>query len=80
MTKKIAACIKNGKVVNAAVYEETFSNDWLKAVEKDFDKVLIVDNAATDWEEYQEDKLRPTQPNEKFVWDEKSGIWVEQLS
>lgn len=78
MTLKIAACIINGVVVNASVYDEDLSVAWLNAVKNNYDKVLITDRAATDWEEYEVNKLRPPMPVEEgkdYTWDETSLSW-----
>jgi hypothetical protein len=78
MTLKIAACIIDGVVVNASVYDEDLSVAWLDAVKNTYDKVLIVDRAATDWEEYEVNKLRPPMPveeNKNYIWDEPTLSW-----
>lgn len=80
MTLKIAACIINGVVVNASVYDEDSSTAWLDAVKNNYDKILIVDRAATDWEEYEVDKLRSPMPVEEgkdYTWDEPTLSWVK---
>ena len=82
MTLKIAACIIDGVVVNASVYDEDLSVAWLDAVKNTYDKVLIVDRAATDWEEYEVNKLRPPMPveeNKNYIWDEATLSWVERV-
>lgn len=80
MTLKIAACIVNGIVVNAAVYDEDSSIDWFNAVKNNYDKILIVNQASVNWEEYEVNKLRPPMPieeNKNYTWDEPTVSWVE---
>ena len=80
MTQKIAACLVDGKVVNTAVFDTDISKEWLKAIKPNYDKVLIVETAGIDWEEYEVNKLRPPMPieeNKNYTWDEPTVSWVE---
>jgi len=76
MALKIAACVRDGIVVNAAVYDEDTSAGWLAAVKPQFDSVLIVDQAAIGWEEYKKGKVRMPQPSADCTWNETDGVWV----
>lgn len=76
MALKTAACIRDGVVVNAAVYDEDTSAAWLAAIEAEYDSVLIVDQAGIGWEEYKKGKVRPTQPTDEATWDATNNVWI----
>lgn len=71
MTLKIAACINDGIVVNTAVYDTSSSQVWAEST--DYDKVLIVDEAAIGWEEYEPNKIRAKKPSDEHIFDEVHG-------
>jgi hypothetical protein len=64
MANKVAACINDSVVVNVAVYDETLSAEWLKVVKKEFDEVLIVDNAGIGWLLENGELVAPPEPEE----------------
>lgn len=68
MSLKVAAQIIDGVVVNASVYDEDTSQEWLALVEPDFDEVRIVDEAGIGWT-VEEDGLRPPSPYPSWVWN-----------
>lgn len=70
---KSAALIRDGAVVNVAVYDEDTSGPWLDAVRPDYDEVRIVDTAGIGWT-VEEDGLRPPSPYPSWVWD--GSAWV----
>ena len=65
---KSAALIRNGAVVNVAVYDEDTSGPWLDAVSSDYDEVRIVDDAGIGWT-VEADGLRPPSPYPSWSWD-----------
>ena len=65
---KSAALIRNGTVVNVAVYDEDTSGPWLDAVRTDYDEVRIVDDAGIGWT-VEADGLRPPSPFPSWSWD-----------
>ena len=65
---KSAALIRNGTVVNVAVYDEDTSGPWLDAVRTDYDEVRIVDAAGIGWT-VEADGLRPPSPFPSWSWD-----------
>ena len=67
MGLKTAALIRNGVVVNAAVYDEDTSADWLAAVTPDYDEVRIVDVAGIGWT-VEADGLRRPRPYPSWTW------------
>ena len=67
MGLKTAALIRNGVVVNAAVYDEDTSSDWLAAVTPDYDEVRIVDEAGVGWT-VEVEGLRSPSPFPSWVW------------
>lgn len=70
---KAAACIRDGVVVNVAVYDEDTSGPWLDAVSSDYDEVRIVDEAGIGWT-VEADGLRPPSPYPSWTWDGEA--WV----
>lgn len=68
MGLKTAACIRDGVVVNAAVYDEDTSAAWLAAVTPDYDEVRLVDAAGIGWT-VEADGLRPPQPYPSWTWN-----------
>ena len=56
---KIAACVKDGIVVNTASYDEETSQSWLEAVKPDFDEIIITDEAAIGWEVIDGEIIKP---------------------
>lgn len=67
MGLKTAALIRDGVVVNAAVYDEDTSAGWLAAVAPEYDEVRIVDAAGIGWT-VEVDGLRPLSPFASWVW------------
>jgi hypothetical protein len=64
---KTAALIRDGVVVNAAVYDEDTSADWLAAVSPEYDEVRIVDEAGVGWT-VEAEGLRMPAPFPSWVW------------
>lgn len=77
MALKTAACIRDGVVVNAAVYDEDTSGPWLDGIRADFDDVRIVDAAGIGWT-VEADGLRPPSPFPSWSWD--GGEWVAPVA
>ena len=65
---KVAACIRDGVVVNVAEYDEDTSGAWLDAVRADFDEVRVLDAAAIGWT-VEEEGLRVPPPFPSWTWD-----------
>jgi hypothetical protein len=61
---KIAACVKDGIVVNTASYDEDTSKSWLKAIKSDFDQIIIADEAGIGWEVIDGEIIKPAEPVE----------------
>jgi len=59
---KIAACVKNGIVVNVASYDEDTSQKWLKQIKSDFDEIIIADEAGIGWEVIDGEIIKPPAP------------------
>ena len=70
---KIAACVKDGVIVNVASYDEDTSQSWLEAVKPDFDEIIIADDAGIGWT-LEKDGLRPPTPYASWTWN--SSEWV----
>lgn len=68
MAEQHAAMIRDGVVVNVAVYEPETSKAWLKAVKAEFDEVRVVDHAGIGWTVH-DDGLRPPSPFASWIWD-----------
>ena len=68
MAEQHAAMIRDGVVVNVAVYDPETSKAWLKAVKPEFDEVRIVDQAGIGWT-VEDDGLRPPSPFASWSWD-----------
>jgi hypothetical protein len=73
---KAAALIRDGVVVNVAVYDEDTSAGWLKAVKKHHDEVRVVDQAGIGWT-VEDDGLRPPSPFPSWTWD--GNAWVAPI-
>ena len=56
---KIAACVKDGILVNTAVYDEETSQSWLEAVKSDYDEIIIADEAGIGWEVIDGEIIKP---------------------
>jgi hypothetical protein len=56
---KIAACVKDGIIVNVASYDEDTSKSWLKAVKSDYDEIIIADDAGIGWEVIDGEIIKP---------------------
>jgi hypothetical protein len=59
---KIAACVKDGIVVNVASYDEDTSKSWLKQAKSDYDEIIIADEAAIGWEVIDGEIIKPPAP------------------
>jgi hypothetical protein len=59
---KIAACVKDGVIVNVASYDEDTSQKWLKQIKSDFDEIIIADEAGIGWEVIDGEIIKPPAP------------------
>ena len=59
---KIAACVKDGVIVNVASYDEDTSKSWLKAVKSDYDEIIIADESGIGWEVIDGEIIKPPAP------------------
>lgn len=66
---KTAAAIIDGVVVNVSVFDPEKSQEWLEHVRGGFDDIIIVDEAAIGWVQYEPEKIRPPQPYPSWAWD-----------
>jgi hypothetical protein len=59
---KIAACVKDGIVVNTASYDEDTSQKWLEQAKSDYDEIIIADEAGIGWEVIDGEIIKPPAP------------------
>ena len=59
---KVAACVKDGVIVNVASYDEDKSKSWLKAVKSDYDQIIIADEAGIGWQVIDGEIIKPPAP------------------
>jgi len=68
---KIAACVKDGVIVNVASYDEDTSQKWLEQVQSDYDEIIIADEAGIGWEvidgEIIKPEPEPVEPDEEEI-------------
>jgi hypothetical protein len=64
---KIAACIKDGVIVNTASYDEDTSQQWLERAKSDYDQIIIADEAAIGWEVVDGKIIKPVEPEPVVV-------------
>ena len=56
---KIAACVKDGVIVNVASYDEDTSQSWLEQAKSDYDEIIIADEAGIGWEVIDGEIIKP---------------------
>jgi hypothetical protein len=59
---KIAACVKDGIVVNTASYDEETSQSWLEQAKSDYDEIIIADEAGIGWQVIDGEIIKPPAP------------------
>ena len=59
---KIAACVKDGIVVNTASYDEETSQNWSEQAQSDFDEIIIADEAGIGWQVIDGEIIKPPAP------------------
>ena len=56
---KIAACVKDGLVVNTASYDEDKSQQWLEQAKSNYDEIIITEEAGIGWEVIDGEIIKP---------------------
>jgi hypothetical protein len=77
---KIAACVKDGIVVNTAVYDEDTSQSWLEAVKPDYDEIIITDEVGIGYTyDKDRDAFIPPKPFDSWILDEETYKWESPI-